>query len=97
MQKKRNEIVTHRLPTLICPTQSCGKALDAHTGGANKPEPGDLSICAYCIGWLRYDEELNLREVTDEDLAELSDEEFKWLLRMAAFAEQRARERGKLK
>ena len=40
---------------LECP---CGNVLDGVMGihGDRAPRPGDVSICAYCGQWLRYEE-----------------------------------------
>ena len=47
----------------------CRKQLDGATGfrdGA-KPKEGDLSICAYCGNQMRFNADLTLRTMTDED------------------------------
>lgn len=63
-----------RNPALLTPKcPSCGTAVGAATGvsGSQVPEPGNISICAYCTGVAMYDDELALRELEDEELAAL--------------------------
>lgn len=60
----------HRIPESWC---TCGHLLSGATGidYDERPEPGNLSVCAYC-GVLRiYAEDLSLRELTREELAEV--------------------------
>lgn len=41
------ESVTHRPGgAAVCP--KCGARNDAHTGGSDSPEAGDISLCMYC-------------------------------------------------
>lgn len=70
-----------RLPLQHCPI--CQEALTAagtidHSDDA--PRPGDWTICAYCLHWLRYtrpfpEGPLGLRAVTADEWAALSPEE----------------------
>lgn len=58
-----------------CPT--CSVALSGAgnaDGEQGAPKPGDFSICVYCTTFLRYTEELGLREATKPDLAEMDRE-----------------------
>lgn len=59
----------YRVKPNICP--NCGKTLDAATAceGDRKPAPGDFTVCIYCAIILRFDNDMNLREVTKEELA----------------------------
>lgn len=57
------EIQTTQLPGGRCP--SCAAALDAVTG-LGTPEPGALTICAYCRVFLVFAEDLSQRVLTNE-------------------------------
>ena len=52
-----------------CPT--CGKKLDASTG-PNAPRPDDLSVCCYCLTFLRYGPSLSLRELRPDEFEALT-------------------------
>jgi hypothetical protein len=57
------------------PCPHCGKELDASTGEkGHAPGIGDLSICAYCCGFLRYGQALALLPLSDADLDALGPE-----------------------
>lgn len=59
----------HRLPPSPC--GHCGKVNDAATavgGDDNRPEPGDVALCAYCYRVNRYTPEMGLEAVADADL-----------------------------
>lgn len=53
------------------PCGHCGKLLEAATGteSGQKAEPGNLSICVKCLGINRFDENLAMVAMTDEDMA----------------------------
>lgn len=58
-----------------CPV--CGKNLDAATSIEKEeavPGPGDLSICLYCATVSRFDDNLKLEQITNEEFAELPEE-----------------------
>lgn len=68
-------------PEFKCP--SCGslnnRASDAFA--ADKPSPGDASICFYCFNLMIFGEGLVVRQPTEAERAELeSDPEFKALI-----------------
>lgn len=51
------------------PCPHCGKNLDAASGGkGHAPSVGDLSVCVYCCGAMRFGEALSLLPLTDADL-----------------------------
>lgn len=59
-----------------CPV--CNTYLDAAAnsdGSGSIPSPGDLSICIECLSYLRYQEDLSLKLLTDDELIALSSEE----------------------
>lgn len=65
----------HRLPESWC---TCGHLLSGARGVDydDMPEPGHLSVCMYCGALRMYDDDLSLRELTREELAEvMSDQE----------------------
>ncbi len=50
-----------------CP--ACAATLDGATGAeGTRPEPGNLSICAYCQALLEFDETLHVRMIRPETL-----------------------------
>ena len=57
--------------------KSCKKDLDAHSGidTDRSPEPGDLSVCAYCGAISEFDEGLNLKPLSDEELLVIAAED----------------------
>lgn len=58
-----------------CPV--CGKKLDAATSVEKEeavPDPGDLSICLYCATVSVFDDNLKLKQMTNEEFAELPEE-----------------------
>lgn len=57
-----------------CP--ACMKQLDGATDllGSRRPQPGDLSICAYCLVWLRFNDDLTLCLLTPRDIESLDDD-----------------------
>lgn len=53
-----------------CPT--CGKSLDAASGGkGHTPKPDDVTICVYCSALLRFNEALGLDPMTDAEIEAL--------------------------
>ncbi len=70
------EVGTHRPPAFTCPVKGCGKVLDAATGGEEPPNPGDFTICAYCINWLVFDPEMRPREITEDEIEDMTNENF---------------------
>lgn len=67
-------MVTHHVET-VCPI--CGESLGAsvHTTSGNGPQPGDSTLCAYCLTLLRFDETLAMRRLTRAEWAALTLEE----------------------
>lgn len=84
------EINTHRVPEAVCPVKGCHRSLDAASGGPESPKPGDVTICAYCRNWLVFYSnplasviKLELRELTENEIADLDDDTFGALTRMS--------------
>lgn len=50
----------------------CHRAVD---GSDVQPEPGNQSICAGCFSFMRFDDSLKLHLMTDDEIADLPDEE----------------------
>lgn len=63
-------MTTTRLKGTDCPR--CEEFLDGFTSieAGNIPKDGDISICAYCLTLLRYESDLSLRVLTDEEIEE---------------------------
>jgi hypothetical protein len=61
----------HQIEPSPCP--GCGEVLDGASGlnTDNLPTPGAATICVYCGSPLLFDEGLQLRKPTAEELAEL--------------------------
>jgi len=58
---------TTRMPVTNCPT--CGAANDAASGRTGTvPDPGDVSICAYCGEVCTFDESYRLVLCADETI-----------------------------
>lgn len=57
-----------RLPISHC--LNCDAPLDGATGvGADaQPNPGDATVCIYCGHIMAYDSQLNLRELTEDEI-----------------------------
>jgi hypothetical protein len=56
------------------PCGHCGEMLDGASAGPGAvPGPGDLTMCIKCGGFNRFDDEMLLAKVTDEDIDELDD------------------------
>lgn len=64
-----------------CP--NCGHQLDGATCVFEDvaPKPGDLSVCVRCKHWLRFNDDLTLRPMSQDDIDVLKPEEFKQLMR----------------
>ncbi len=86
-------VETHRVAEYICPGQGCGKQLSAATGGMEAPKPGDLTVCAYCINWLVFDEDLRPRLITEKEIEGLDDDLFTMMTRCSKAAAEVARRR----
>jgi len=70
------EIETHKLYT-VCP--SCGHSLRHHTaiGGDEEeraPEKNDLNVCSNCGAWNKFDEQLKLVGLTQQEKDSLEPE-----------------------
>lgn len=72
------EIGTTRLKNKT-PCPKCGKNLDAATGAKEGPSPMDATVCFYCLEWLIFKDDLQLRQMTEEEIVSLEDEVFKKL------------------
>jgi hypothetical protein len=61
--------------TSTCP--ACDRTLDGATGLTtdNAPEPGDLTVCAYCASFLTFNLDLSHRKLTAEEFSELTEDE----------------------
>ena len=71
------EVKTHRHPKSPCPF--CSKPLDAASGGKEGPKNGDLTVCAYCLNWLVFEEDRSLRPISEAEILDLDDEDLKKL------------------
>jgi hypothetical protein len=62
----------HHIPQSPC--LSCGKPLDGATcvGRDAAPDPGDITICIYCGHIMVFDDNLKLRELSDEEVREVA-------------------------
>ena len=78
----------YELPRSVCP--KCGHEMDRATGVSlddevvPKPEPGDSTICISCGEWLKFNGDLSLSRLTEEDIGMLSDEQFLLLQRIGS-------------
>jgi hypothetical protein len=63
----------HRVPLSLC--TKCARPLTAATetdgGPEHRPDPGAISICAYCGYLMIFDTNLRLRELTEAELDEI--------------------------
>ena len=64
--------VDTKLPQSQC--CACGTTLDGAAGRA-APKPGDFSICIYCGALSVFDEDLKLREPTQEEAIAFAESE----------------------
>jgi len=76
-------IKDHPVAEYMCPGQGCGKQLRAAMGGTEAPKPGDLTVCAYCINWLTFDEDMRPRMITEEEIEGLDDDLFTRMTRLS--------------
>lgn len=77
---KPEDVTTHKLENYTpCPVAQCGKNLDGVTGGSTAPGEGDATVCAYCLTWLIFKEDLQLREMTEDEITGLDEENFQTL------------------
>lgn len=54
---------------------SCGTHLDACSGietGGGAPSPGDITICLYCGHLMAFNDELGLRNLTEDEAHEIA-------------------------
>lgn len=75
----------HKLEQASCP--SCGYVIDAHSNtddDESMPKPDDLSVCAKCAAWNKFDKNLKLVPLTDEDKLNCDDEILVELKRVSA-------------
>ena len=66
----------HRAKAQHCP--ACNKELDATTSIQDEsllPKPGNLSICFYCGDMSEFDDNLDLRSLSQEQKAEIKKED----------------------
>ena len=61
------------------PCPHCGKNLDGVTGAKQGPSPMDATVCAYCLNWLIFKDDLQLRMMSEEEIVSLTDETFERL------------------
>jgi hypothetical protein len=68
-ESKRRRIISHtnRLSSGNC--LNCGVEIDSATsvGHRHQPRPGSIAICIVCSHIMAYDENIHLREMTDEE------------------------------
>lgn len=83
---KGEPVMTHKLGLIKCPIKDCGRTLDAASGGSLSPMPGDVTVCAYCQNWLIFTEDRQLREITEEEIADLDQEAFDLLTKFSRLA-----------
>jgi hypothetical protein len=64
-----------RTPSSAC--ISCGAVSDAAApvGGDTKPSPGDITVCLYCGHVMAFDENLNFRSLTNDEMREIAGDE----------------------
>lgn len=68
-------LTTKTTPKGHCPT--CAAPFDAHTcmnHPASHPSPGSITVCIYCANVLVFGDNLTLRELSFDDLAELPEQ-----------------------
>ena len=64
---------THRMPATVCP--ECDAKLDAAAGYNDdaRPEPGDVTVCAWCTAILCFNQDLTLRATSIAERSEMRD------------------------
>jgi hypothetical protein len=62
----------HEVIENSCP--SCGKKLNATNcvGADNAPSEGDFTVCMYCGHLMAFGKNLQLRELTDEEMIDIA-------------------------
>jgi len=90
--------VSGRLWGLRCPV--CGEKNDGYTkayGSENAdPEPGNVSLCVYCLAVGLYTDDLQLRRATPEELKGImADPEFRRLYAVLGRSDLPARARAR--
>ena len=70
-------MTTTLLPRHGCPV--CLRAVDAASDveGNARPNPGDMTICAYCASLLEFDHEMRPQFVSDSTLAAMDTETYR--------------------
>lgn len=74
-----------KVPACSCP--HCGKELNAATnvdGEGGSPSEGDISLCIGCGGFLTFNKDLTVRELSYDDVVDLKPEERSELFRAKA-------------
>lgn len=68
LDKAKGEgLESDRIKGAPCP--HCGKLLDAASSASgHRPNPGDVSMCIYCAGALQFDDELQTKGLSDEQI-----------------------------
>lgn len=74
-----DQIQTTAMPPTLCP--ACGEALAAITG-TGTPEPGVITLCAYCRVFLIVTDTLSPRVLSNREWTDLSLERRETLTRM---------------
>lgn len=62
-----------RLTPCLCP--HCGALLDAASDLGRlrrRPNPGDVSLCIHCGGWMVFTDDLGLRAPTSDEACEIA-------------------------
>jgi hypothetical protein len=68
------------------------------TGEMAQPKPGDISVCIRCANWNVYDSDMQLRDMSEEEIAALPQDIFSQLTvvgRSVVFANKAVKEREK--
>ena len=77
-----------------CP--HCGYVMDRTTGlmGPEAPKPGDYSICFQCYDWSTYQDDLSLRTITAEEIADMPEDVHSTLVRATKAIQDAKSRRG---
>lgn len=53
---------------------NCGYQLNAATctDGHSSPEPGDVTVCIECVHIMAFDNDLSLRQLTDDEMIQIA-------------------------
>jgi hypothetical protein len=83
------EALAHEQVAIVCPACHTALALDPRhpLSPKNQPKPGSITVCAYCASFLTLDERWRL--ISEEELADLSDEARGQLTRARRTIEER--------